>query len=113
MGEKPGFFPNGPILQLQEKAGFPSSNHFFVLYTGKKYNLSFRSKAENSEEFSDFEPESTAFLGSGQKISTCAVSPDSASKLPCFESQQGISSEKFAHSRLLILNRTGRKILVL
>ncbi len=37
MGEKPGFFPNGPILQLQEKAGFFSSNHFFVLYT-VRYN---------------------------------------------------------------------------
>ncbi len=35
MGEKPGFFPNGLTLQLQEKAGFPSSNHFFVLYTGQ------------------------------------------------------------------------------
>ncbi len=42
MGDKPGFFPNGPTPRLQEKAGFPSSNHFFVLYTapiqGKRMN---------------------------------------------------------------------------
>ncbi len=40
MGEKPGFFPNGLTLQLQEKAGFPSSSHFFVLYTAYPYKRS-------------------------------------------------------------------------
>ena len=39
MGEKPGFFPDGPTPQLQEKAGFLSSNHFFVPYTGETSKL--------------------------------------------------------------------------
>ena len=39
MGEKPGFFPNGPTPRLQEKAGFLFLNHFFVLYTGEMVRI--------------------------------------------------------------------------
>ena len=36
-GEKPGFFPNWPTSQLQEKAGFLFTITFFVLYTEVEY----------------------------------------------------------------------------
>ncbi len=44
MGGKPGFFPSKPTPQLQEKAGFPSSNHFFVLYTEFKFKFKYKFK---------------------------------------------------------------------
>ncbi len=65
MGEKPGFFPNGPTPQLQEKAGLPSSNHFFVLYTEIVYVRTNFMKGKNEMRKIAFQGKMNAFFKAG------------------------------------------------